>query len=156
MFIFLTYNTLPATHECPQKIQPNRSSRLAGYRQHIYIYTIQPFGRLQATYICTIECLVLLYLYGQWKQVLKITFKLLYTRLSFIGIVQRDINEFIPSLLLLPRTTLPPPASFLEHRTDVSLIIVNYNSIVKRKKSKLFFSFYLIGLLVVYSTSVKI
>ena len=39
--------TPPANHECPQKIQPNRSSRLAGYRQHLYKY----------------ECLVLLYRY---------------------------------------------------------------------------------------------
>ena len=37
----------PATHECPQKIQPIRSSRLAGYTQHIY------------------ESLVLLYRYDQ-------------------------------------------------------------------------------------------
>ena len=34
-----------APHEWPQKIQPIRSSHLAGYREHIYIY----------------ECLVLLY-----------------------------------------------------------------------------------------------
>ena len=33
----------PATHECSQKFQPNRSYRLAGYTQHVY------------------ECLVLLY-----------------------------------------------------------------------------------------------
>ena len=25
-----------ATHECPQNFQPIRSSRLAGYREHIY------------------------------------------------------------------------------------------------------------------------
>ena len=28
----------PATHECPQKISAIRSNRLAGYRQHTYIY----------------------------------------------------------------------------------------------------------------------
>ena len=51
MFIFLTYNTLPATHECPQKIQPNRSSRLAGYRQHIYIYDIADWPAIGSIYM---------------------------------------------------------------------------------------------------------
>ena len=26
----------PATHECPQKNEPNRSNRLAGYTRHVY------------------------------------------------------------------------------------------------------------------------
>ena len=35
--IFFSLYHPPATHECPKKCQPNRSSRLAGYREHIYI-----------------------------------------------------------------------------------------------------------------------
>ena len=37
--IFFSMKHPPDTHECPQKIEPNRFSRLAGYRQHIYINT---------------------------------------------------------------------------------------------------------------------
>ena len=33
---FFLLMSLRATHECPQKFQPIRSSRLAGYREHIY------------------------------------------------------------------------------------------------------------------------
>ena len=36
--IFYSQLHSPATTECPKKFQPNRSSRLAGFRQHIYIY----------------------------------------------------------------------------------------------------------------------
>ena len=42
LIIFCLYHP-PATHECSQKFQANRSYRLAGYTQHVY------------------ECLVLLY-----------------------------------------------------------------------------------------------
>ena len=42
---FLAYNTPRPSMSVHKKIQPNRSSCLAGYREHVYIY----------------ECLVLLY-----------------------------------------------------------------------------------------------
>ena len=35
-FEFFSLYHPPVTHECQKKIRPNRSSRLAGYTQHIF------------------------------------------------------------------------------------------------------------------------